>query len=280
MATLKITASLITGSLIEVVPTFENKVPGSIYSFDIRCVAYPGTVAGGDFDFNPTTVLEGQTALLTEDYDKFPFVAGDYVVTCESNIIEIGSGGASGLHPIVGELGVVVPGAPTCDSGVSSSAAAVTITPVDIVDGVLDVTHTRYTQFPDVISMMKGFPFPRTVVSGTQVHLKCCAGEECAFAFALYRCEACTGPKPFGMTKKLLLDNWDSASCSPKFDADFSTTLFYKNVQGPYEKTFDLQHDELFVVLMKDGSLPAPLCSKPHGPFPTGTNCGDRCPTL
>ena len=170
-----------------------------------------------------------------------------------------------------------------CYSGVGMTAAGgsnvVDIQPMTISNGELDLIHTRYVKFPTEISSMSAFAFPRPVLTGSKVHLKCCDGEKCSFAFALYRCTDCTGPKPFGMTQQLLLDNWDSAACSPKFDTEFSTSLFYKNVDGHYEKTFELQHDELFVVLMKNGELPVPLCDKPHGPFPTG-NCGSKCPTI
>eukprot|EP01060_Flectonema_neradi_P011656 TRINITY_DN1869_c0_g1_i11.p1 TRINITY_DN1869_c0_g1~~TRINITY_DN1869_c0_g1_i11.p1 ORF type:complete len:622 (+),score=118.02 TRINITY_DN1869_c0_g1_i11:81-1946(+) len=170
-----------------------------------------------------------------------------------------------------------------CYNGVRMTAPgasdAVDIQPVAIANGELDLTHTRFINFPTVLQSMTAYPFPRPAATGTKVHLKCCEGEKCAFAFALYRCTDCTGPLPYGMTQQLLLDNWNSASCSPKFDVEFGTSLFYKSVEGPYEHTFELQHDELFVTLMKSGSLPVPICDKPHGPF-SGGSCGTKCPVI
>eukprot|EP01060_Flectonema_neradi_P029277 TRINITY_DN3_c0_g1_i11.p1 TRINITY_DN3_c0_g1~~TRINITY_DN3_c0_g1_i11.p1 ORF type:complete len:309 (+),score=56.44 TRINITY_DN3_c0_g1_i11:66-929(+) len=283
MATMNIMTTVVSEALITVVPTFDNKDPLGVYPLGpITCGAVPaGSAASGTNVY--TTSTEGAPVDILIDVDGLPFMPGPYSVFCSAGALEPGSMVGGGLVNIHGEIPVTIAGSgPSCTSGVSMSTAgpASAIAPMAINNHELDLGHTHYIQFTDALASMEAYPFPRPVAAGTKVHLKCCAGEDCAFAFALYRCEACTGPKPFGMTKQLLLDNWESASCSPKFDEEFSTTLFYKNVQGEYDRTFELQHNEVFVVLMKNGALPVPICNKPHGPFPAGgANCGAKCPS-
>eukprot|EP01060_Flectonema_neradi_P029275 TRINITY_DN3_c0_g1_i1.p1 TRINITY_DN3_c0_g1~~TRINITY_DN3_c0_g1_i1.p1 ORF type:complete len:424 (+),score=73.04 TRINITY_DN3_c0_g1_i1:64-1272(+) len=284
MATINIIATDISQALITVVPTFDNKISGGTYPLGvISCGAVPaGSTPSGGVLNTFSTASEGGTVSIISDFEGLPLVPGWYSIFCDSEADEPFpfGGGKVSVH---GEILVTVTASgPSCTSGVSMSTAgpASAIAPMAINNHELDLGHTHYIQFTDALASMEAYPFPRPVAAGTKVHLKCCAGEDCAFAFALYRCEACTGPKPFGMTKQLLLDNWESASCSPKFDEEFSTTLFYKNVQGEYDRTFELQHNEVFVVLMKNGALPVPICNKPHGPFPAGgANCGAKCPS-
>eukprot|EP01060_Flectonema_neradi_P029276 TRINITY_DN3_c0_g1_i10.p1 TRINITY_DN3_c0_g1~~TRINITY_DN3_c0_g1_i10.p1 ORF type:complete len:311 (+),score=73.51 TRINITY_DN3_c0_g1_i10:75-935(+) len=282
MATLNIMTTTVSEMLITVVPTFDNKAFGGIYPLGpIICGAYPSGGAPSGTNTGNTAVEEGGSVDLVGDVAGVPFVTGtEYTVFCDSPAFEPGSMVGGGLVNIHSEIFVNIAG--SCTSGVSMTTIAdpMPIPPSPIVNHRLDLGYIHYIHFSDALASMEAYPFPRPVAAGTKVHLKCCAGEDCAFAFALYRCEACTGPKPFGMTKQLLLDNWESASCSPKFDEEFSTTLFYKNVQGEYDRTFELQHNEVFVVLMKNGALPVPICNKPHGPFPAGgANCGAKCPS-
>eukprot|EP01060_Flectonema_neradi_P010709 TRINITY_DN1779_c1_g2_i1.p1 TRINITY_DN1779_c1_g2~~TRINITY_DN1779_c1_g2_i1.p1 ORF type:complete len:289 (+),score=52.24 TRINITY_DN1779_c1_g2_i1:69-935(+) len=254
--------------------------PSTFIAF-YRCAAFPGLVAPNNIDWGVVEHVQGHSAYngdypMNLDFSASPFTPGTaYTVKCCT--VDPPSGDTINDH-ICGELEIHTQSNNMCVSGVSINS--VPVTPVAFVDSI-DMGHTRYFDFPTSMADMVAYPVPRPLAAGTEVTFTCCDGEECVFAAALYRCTACTGPKPHGVNQKLLLDNWGSSSCSPKFDDDFKTVSFYKEMGNAHETiSFNLNHDEVLQFFGRTGTLSEPFCkgAKQHGPFPAGPNCGDKCP--
>ena len=284
--TLIVTEVLIGLTTITVNPSFTDVLPDPFFAF-VRCAAFPGLVVPNVeiFDVHNTLALHTETNFLIEaDADNNPLVSGaTYTVRCCTASPFLG---VPATHTC-GELVTVVhtPPPSTCKTGVSiaSPHSTVDITPTVFTDRI-DMGHSVFYDFPPSMMGMEAYTLPRSMAAGSKITFTCCGGSTCLFTVALYRCIACTGPRPHGINQHLLLDQWESSSCSPQFDDSQKTTSFYKvmgSATGPTESvTFELRHDELMQAFGRSGTLNAPFCAapKPHGPFPAGPNCGDRCP--
>ena len=290
---IQITGIVLGINSIALSPKIVNISPGAVFPLPVICAAYPS------FEFNDLVSIPSTSAghfiainefvSITRDSNDEEFTKGNsYTVKCVSTGLDPSlSGTTSNVVTVTGHVDVAYH--TSCVGG--GSGVRVTLPRsetfqsirIPIANDEVNLGHTRYYNFPSELATMNAYSLPRPVPAGTDIEMTCCEGRYCSYAIILYRCSDCTGPKPFGITNSLLLEGWNGASCGPRFDTNLETTVFYKTIDATsttITTTFSLHHDELFIILEKEGSIPDSWCYKRRGPFPAGSNCGDHCPSI
>eukprot|EP01064_Diplonema_japonicum_P027880 TRINITY_DN4151_c0_g2_i1.p1 TRINITY_DN4151_c0_g2~~TRINITY_DN4151_c0_g2_i1.p1 ORF type:complete len:303 (+),score=92.24 TRINITY_DN4151_c0_g2_i1:54-911(+) len=251
----------------------------------IHCAAFPAPSPEETFDWDsvttvtkvPTSTGAGDYVMpdITFDKDGTPIQPEtEYVIKC-------------GIEPTVDgpkyfSTTLKTVALSTCTTGVKLNGNDIAQIDMQGQESLM-LGGTRWFGFPKSMEGMHAYSLPRPVPASSVIEMTCCPGEECAFFFALYNCEACTGLKPAGLAQTLILDGWDTGACSPKFDDNFKTTAFHKSVDAVHAKVvmaYTVPHDEITVMFGIEGSIQQPWCARPHGPVAAGGGCGAHCPKL